>query len=132
MTGGKRKAFTLIEMLVVVMILGILVTIALPSYISSIKDAREKTANANARCVMAAIQTLYVKVAGKAYNDAGISHANIAQELGGKVPKNPCTGGNDLVVDYQLNQTITSVSVEAAEGEGCDPDKLPKFQRFGA
>ncbi|MDO5717752.1 MAG: type II secretion system protein [Tissierellia bacterium] len=57
MRQKKKRAFTLIELIIVVSILALLVAIALPKYVNSRKKAAETAHNANVRVLESAAAT---------------------------------------------------------------------------
>jgi type IV pilus assembly protein PilA len=56
-----RKGFTLIELLVVVLILAILMSVALPLYLSAVSDSQKKTCRSNMQTIGNAVQAAKIK-----------------------------------------------------------------------
>lgn len=106
-----RRAFTIIEVLIVVLILGIVSLFALPAYITSVITARQGAANSNARELASAVQSK--AVGANAYNTT-LSAYNI--DMGGAIPINPCTGNN---TGYVITATATTATVAASTGTNC-------------
>jgi len=53
---AARRGFTLIELLVVVLILAILMSVALPLYLSAVGDSQKKTCRSNLQTISTAVQ----------------------------------------------------------------------------
>ena len=58
---NKKAGFTLIELLVVILILGILIAVAIPLYLTSVRNAGTRTVQANVKTIAQASQAYRVK-----------------------------------------------------------------------
>jgi type IV pilus assembly protein PilA len=65
---GSEQGFTLIELLVVIVILGILVAIAVPAYLSFRGNAQDAAAESNVRSAIPAAESYYQTVVPNSYN----------------------------------------------------------------
>ena len=90
----NSKGFTLIELMIVVVIIGILAAIAIPNFVAMQDRAREGSVKANMHSYQLAIEDFAVKNNG-VYPVAGDNAAVLANMPGGLYPVNPFTGARD-------------------------------------
>jgi len=129
MKNKKRRGFTLVELLVVLLILGVLVGLAVPRYMESQKAARARTFATNVRQIISAIEAYRmdnITLLGPQYpDDLGQLRTNyFTQE-----PINPYTGVSMLTattstssagITYQ--KTATSYTLKVIQSDMDDVD----------
>ncbi len=93
----SSQGFSLIELMIVVVIIGILAAIAIPNYISMQDRAKEGSVRANAHSVQLAVEDFAVQNNGTYPADNAAILASMFP--GGSFPKNPFTGANDAIID---------------------------------
>jgi len=113
----RRSGFTLVELLAGILILSVLLTLAVPQYLSSLTAARTNQANTGAKIFATAIQSNYMRLGGTSYLNvitaAGLdntANGTLTKDLGGFPPTNPCDNGNTFA-DYSIVSTAASLSV---------------------
>jgi general secretion pathway protein G len=109
----KQKGFTLIELVVVVMILGILAAVAAPKLLNTSSTAADNGLRQTLGVVRDAVERYAAEHAGQLPGDAGTEadlKADIKPYLRGEFPKCPVAGGNDLV---KITPTAGAIAGEA-------------------
>lgn len=127
MRDWTRRGFTLVELLVVVLILGILMAIALPAFLSTTQKSKMAAAGTHARQIATAVQSDYVRGGGVTYMDYAVSplknDPDIRADLGGNFPDNPCSATPGLG-GYTL--TVTDTSWKIVPKNDLCPDGGPR------
>jgi type IV pilus assembly protein PilA len=101
---ASDEGFTLIELLVVIVILGILLAIAVPSYLGFKARAEKSAAKANVRAAMPSVEAFYAD--NGTYS--GVTVARLKQSYDAGVKITVGAAGSQTATAYCITSTVGS------------------------
>ena len=113
----KRNGFTLVEIMIVVAIIGMLATIAIPNYVKARAEAQKTTCISNLRQIDGAIQMWAVEQKKDA--DQTVTYSDITSYLKGAVC---CPAGGTTFSD---SYTLATVETKPTCARKPETHKLP-------
>ena len=127
-TNRGNRGFTLIELLVVVLILAILMSVAIPLYLSAVADSQKKTCRANMQTIANAVQAAHTK------NQTGATpELDYANYIGAvttvlepdlkSLPVCPTNGTYSIAQGSSADNTTFAVACSVADHGSFEPGK---------
>lgn len=110
----NQKGFTLVELMVVVVILGILVAIAVPVYNNVTNTAKINSHLANIRTIEGAMETYLAANPDKKLADIGVTEAGVGTLVTDYIKEWPQAPGKYKIEAGVLTATPTKEAVQAA------------------
>jgi len=123
--GSWGPGFTLVEVLVVVLILAILMTMAVPLFISTVSDSQKKVCRANLQTIANAVVAARVKTMATDYSDYVMTDISTAANLA-KLPDlttaPACPAGRKYnIVDGSASPAYSSFKVTCVSHGAFEP-----------
>lgn len=103
-TRAGEQGFTLLELMIVMIVIGVLAAIAVPSYLGSVRKAKEAVLKEDLHTLRAAIDSYTVDKAKAPQALDDLVQAGYLKEI----PKDPITARTDTWVTSQ-SDTLTSI-----------------------
>ena len=110
--GSRAEAgFTLIELMVVVLIIGILIAIALPTFLGARQRAQDKAVQSDMRTALVAALSFYIQSPQSTYSGFNVAEAKAAEPiLNWVVATQPTTGTMDIQIANGPNLLLVAKS----------------------
>ena len=105
----KRKGFTLVELLVVIVVLAILLAIAFPLYLRSVRDSQRKTCRGNMQTIANAEQAYKLRSPAHQYTEnlSELVGVNADMQTVPRCPTDSDTATDDYTVTQNSDGTLT-------------------------
>ncbi len=118
-TARSHSGFTLLEVMIVIVIIGVIATIALPAYQNSVRKAHRSDAKAGLMAVAGRMEQYILDRSTYTYDMEELGYADdpmITEEGHYTIDAEACTGGSEATC-YELTATPQSTSPQASDAQ---------------